>query len=91
MYKLESTAGFRKLYKKVSKHIKFNKVIFDEIVEKLLQGEELDTKYKNHKLKGGMYGMSECHLAPDLLLVYRIDDDVLTLTLVKIGSHSEIF
>ncbi len=66
-------------------------MLLDEIVEKLLRGEELDAKYKNHKLRGNMYGMNECHIAPDLLLVYRIDNDVLTLTLVKIGSHSEIF
>ncbi|MCH9740981.1 MAG: type II toxin-antitoxin system YafQ family toxin [Epsilonproteobacteria bacterium] len=59
------------------------------MVYKLLNGEELETKYKDHQLKGNLKEFRECHVKPDLLLMYRINDDVLEL--VDIGSHSELF
>lgn len=60
-----------------------------EVVYTLLNAQELQTKYKDHALKGDFQGFRECHIKPDLLLVYRIIDN--TLELVDIGSHSDLF
>jgi mRNA interferase YafQ len=60
-----------------------------DVLFKLLNGIELEKKYKDHQLKGNMKEFRECHIKPDLLLMYGIIDDVLEL--VNIGSHNEIF
>jgi mRNA interferase YafQ len=60
-----------------------------DVLFKLLNDIELEMKYKDHQLKGNMKEFRECHIKPDLLLMYGIIDDVLEL--VNIGSHSEIF
>jgi len=58
-------------------------------IGKLLADEELPPEAKDHQLKGNWIGYRELHISGDLLLVYKITED--TLTLVRIGSHSEIF
>jgi mRNA interferase YafQ len=51
----------------------------------------LDEKYKEHGLKGKYLGFRECHIQPDWLLLYLLEDDILTLTLVETGTHSDLF
>ena len=65
--------------------------LLDEVVDLLRQGKQLDEKYRDHSLSGGFIGFRECHIQPDWLLVYLIENDILTLTLVDTGSHSDIF
>ena len=65
--------------------------LLDDVVDDLRQGKALDEKYKDHILKGDYAGFHECHIKPDWLLIYLIEDDVLTLTLVDTGSHSDLF
>lgn len=75
----------KRLYKR-------NILVQDEIapiVEKLLNQEQLDPKYKDHPLKGDYAGYRDCHIKFDLVLVYRVQDD--TLYLSRIGRHSDIF
>ncbi|WP_338010457.1 type II toxin-antitoxin system YafQ family toxin [Bifidobacterium gallicum] len=48
-------------------------------------------KYHDHNLSGNLSTFRECHIKPDWLLVYLIENDILTLTLVDTGSHSDIF
>jgi mRNA interferase YafQ len=55
----------------------------------LLCDNKLVEKYKDHQLIGKMKDFRECHIKPDLLLIYMIEDE--TLKLVDIGSHSELF
>lgn len=64
--------------------------ILDEVVDLLRKGIVLEEKYHDHALKGNLTGFRECHLQPDWLLIYLIEDDTLTLTLVDTGSHSEL-
>ena len=52
---------------------------------------KLESKHKNHELKGKLQGIRECHIKPDLLLLYQIDEENKTLFLINIGSHSELF
>ncbi|WP_279044421.1 type II toxin-antitoxin system YafQ family toxin, partial [Gemmiger formicilis] len=54
-------------------------------------GEPLPDKNRDHDLSGDWAGHRECHILPDWLLVYRIEDDVLVLTLARTGTHSDLF
>lgn len=65
--------------------------LLDEVVDSLRQGIALDPKYKDHVLKGKFIGFHECHIKSDWLLVYLVEDDILTLTLIDTGSHSDLF
>lgn len=57
----------------------------------LSRGEALPEKSKDHALTGDWIGHRECHILPDWLLIYRIEDDVLVLTLTRTGTHSDLF
>ncbi len=65
--------------------------LLDDVVDKLRQGIPLEEKYKDHGLSGNYEGFRECHIKPDWLLIYLIENDILTLTLVDTGSHSDLF
>lgn len=62
-----------------------------DIILKLGNGIPLDEKYKDHELKGDWDGFRECHIQPDWLLIYLVEDDILTLTLVDTGTHADLF
>ena len=65
--------------------------LLDDVVDTLRQGKQLDAKYRDHESNGKFKGFRECHIKPDWLLVYLIENDILTLTLVDTGTHSDIF
>lgn len=65
--------------------------LLDEVVEKLANGIQLEDKYCDHNLKGDYAGFRECHIKPDWLLVYRINDNELYLFLSRTGTHSDLF
>lgn len=89
-YKLKFTTAYKKSYKLMKKR-GLDISLLDDVVDKLRRGKELDDKYHDHGLWGNFAGFRECHIKPDWLLVYMIEDDILTLTLVDTGSHSDIF
>ncbi len=90
MYEVKYTTAFKKGYKRSIKR-GLDISILEKVIDQLRQGKELALKYKNHALKGEFIGYWECHLKPDWLLIYLIEDDILTLTLTDIGSHSDLF
>ncbi|MEI6709033.1 MAG: type II toxin-antitoxin system YafQ family toxin [Methylococcales bacterium] len=61
------------------------------VIEILANEEVLPSKYQDHVLKGNWNGYRECHIKPDVLLIYKFENDELTLTLVRTGSHSDLF
>ncbi len=63
----------------------------DAVITMLASGETLDESYHDHPLSGDYSGHRECHIAPDWLLVYYKQEDILVLTLVRTGSHSDLF
>ncbi len=69
--------------------LKIELEIFDLVIENLRNQIPLDKRFKDHSLSGTYKGCRECHIKPDVLLVYRIQNN--TLTLVRLGSHSELF
>ena len=62
-----------------------------EVVTKLANQEVLDEKYHDHALSGDFSDFRECHIKPDWLLIYAIDDEELELFLFRTGSHSDLF
>ena len=60
------------------------------LVDKLAKDIALPDKYKDHALTGDWLGHRDCHLRPDLVLIYLKTDDN-KLYLVRLGSHSEVF
>ena len=81
------TNQFKKDYKLAMKrHLDID--LLDNIIRKLASNEELPEKNKDHALTGNWIGHRECHIQPDWLLVYRIENDLLVLTLSRTGTHS---
>lgn len=89
-YGLILTGKFKKGLK-LAKKRNLNITLLDSVVKKLLQGISLEEKYKDHELKGNYKGFRECHIQVDWLLVYLLEEDILTLTLVDTGTHADLF
>lgn len=84
------TARFKKDYKQAMKrHLNID--LLDDIIRVLSRGETLPEKNKDHELTGNLVGHRECHIQADWLLIYRVEDDVLVLTLTRTGTHSDLF
>ena len=89
-YIVKTTTQFKRDYKlAVKRGLKID--LLKDIVAALAMGEKLPEKNKDHALTGNWVGHRECHILPDWLLIYRIDDDVLVLTLARTSSHSDLF
>ena len=65
--------------------------LLDDIIRKLANNEQLPEKNKDHALAENWVGHRECHILPDWLLVYRIENDLLVLTLSRTETHSDLF
>jgi len=89
MREVKFTSAFKKSYKRMKKRGK-NLTLLDDVIDDLRQGKTLPAKFRDHALKGNFNGFRECHVQPDWLLIYLIEDDILTLTLVDTGSHSDL-
>lgn len=89
-YTVKITTQFKKDYKLAMKRgLKI--ALLEDVVAALAMGESLPEKNKDHALTGNLTGYRECHIQPDWLLVYYIEDDVLVLTLTRTGTHSDLF
>lgn len=89
-YTVKPTTQFKKDYKKAMKRgLKIE--LLEKVIEMLAMGEALPERNRDHELSGNWNGHRECHIQPDWLLVYRIENDVLVLTLTRTGTHSDLF
>jgi len=89
-YEIIVTSKFKKDIKLMKKQGKDMEKMW-QIIKKLADGEMLDERYRDHSLTGNFSGYRECHIAPDWLLVYKINNSELLLLLARTGSHSELF
>lgn len=80
--------AFKRAFKKLSNADK-DKV--SAILARLANNEVLEPKYRDHALSGDLKGCRDCHIKPDLVLIYAKDKKTLELLALDIGSHSEIF
>lgn len=89
-YTVKFTAQFKKDFKLTMK--RGSKIeLLEEVITILAMGEALPEKHKDHALTGNWVGHRECHVLPDWLLIYRVEDEVLVLTLIRTGTHSDLF
>jgi mRNA interferase YafQ len=63
----------------------------DEVVKLLSEEKPLLPKHSDHPLKGNLIGYRECHIRPNWLLIYKVDKQILTLVLIRTGTHSDLF
>ena len=87
-YKISLSKKYKQSYKKLNKQ---DRELVDNIVQKLSSNETLEAKYKDHALKGSYIGFRECHIKPDLLLIYRKQENILELYLATLGNHNSVF
>ena len=89
-YTVRRTKKFRKELKKMLKRgADLDKL--ETVVNILAAGETLPPQYHDHALTGDLEGTRDCHITPDWLLLYRIENDVLVLTLTRTGTHADLF
>lgn len=89
-YTVKPTTQFKKDFKLAMKRgLKIS--LLEDVVAALAMGEPLPYKNKDHALGGDWAGHRECHIQPNWLLVYRVENDVLVLTLTRTGTHSDLF
>jgi len=90
LYKIKRSSAFKRELKTVRKR-GYNMDELNKIVDDLADGKPLDPKYRDHALVGNWKGYRECHITSDWLLIYKIEANVLILTLQRTGTHSDLF
>ncbi len=66
-----------------------NKEKIKAIISRLINEQELETKHRDHKLIGNYEGRRECHIEPDWLLIYKLEEDAIIFE--RTGSHADLF
>jgi mRNA interferase YafQ len=91
MREIRYTSRFKRDYRREQSGVLAKKIdkLLMEAVNLLAVDEALPHRYFDHELTGEWKDFRDCHLRPDLILIYRKPDDS-TLELVRLGSHSEI-
>ncbi len=89
MLEIVYSSQFKKDFKKARKLSLPNLKIIFEVISTLEQETKLDAKYKDHELIGNWSGFRECHIKPNLLLIYKTNTS--QLQLARIGTHSDLF
>lgn len=90
MLKVRYSSRFKKDFKVIVKR-GYDISLFEEVLTILREEKPLPEKYNDHSLKGDYSGHRECHITPDWLLIYKKEDDMITLSLTRTGSHSDLF
>ena len=91
MYSLKYSRRFKKDFRHWVKRPDFKLNELETLLDKLINNKSLEEKNQNHKLTGEFKNCFECHLKPDLLLIYKIDQQNKLIYLLRIGSHSDLF
>ncbi len=90
MLDLVTTTQFRKDLKRIRKR-GYDLSKLDTVIQTLLKEEPLAEKYRDHALTGDYSGFRECHVEPDWLLIYAVDQGQMILTASRTGTHSDFF
>jgi mRNA interferase YafQ len=93
MRTIEFSKAFRRDYRRISatpRHRGSIDALLEQVIALLAADDPLPVSLRDHLLAGDWSGYRECHLKPDLLLIYRKSDSE-TLRLARLGSHSELF
>lgn len=88
MKTLRRTSQFRRDVKRIQRQEKdLGKL--KEVLESLVKGEGLASKYHDHVLVGQYKGTRECHIESDWLLIYELAEN--EIVLIRTGSYSDLF
>ncbi len=90
MLTIKPTTRFQKDVKRAQRR-GYDMSLLADIIRKLASGEALPTKNRDHALSGNYAGCRECHITPDWLLIYEIEEQQLFLYLTRTGTHSDLF
>lgn len=88
-YNIKVTKSFKQELKKAKKR-GFDLRNLERVINKLADGEMLEEKYKDHELIGRYKGYRDCHIEPDWILIYKIENSMLLLILLDTGTHSDL-
>ena len=89
-YELILTRKFKKSLKLAKKRgLDLN--LLEKVITSVQNNSPLEEEYRDHELRGKYKGFRECHIAPDWLLIYMKEEDILVLTLIDTGTHSDLF
>ncbi|NGX61384.1 MAG: mRNA interferase YafQ [Chlamydiae bacterium] len=91
MLKIKASSHFKKDLKRFKHNHSGARQELDKVFELLAREEPLPEKYQDHRLSGKWNLARECHVKPDVLLIYSIDQIMKQLNLVRLGSHSDLF
>ena len=89
MLKPRYSAQFKKDFKAVVKR-GYKIPLLEEVIRLLCAEQPLPKKNRDHALTGNYAGFRECHIQPDWLLIYKPEREILTLTLTRTGTHSDL-
>ena len=90
MLTLKTTSQFRKDYK-LAKMRGYNMDVLENVLQTLLAEKPLEPQHRDHALTGNYIGFRECHIQPDWLLIYCVDNSMLVLIASRTGTHSDLF
>lgn len=90
MLKVRYSAKFKKDFKNIIRR-GYDITLFEDVVGLLREEKPLPEKCCDHQLKGEYMGHRECHISPDWLLIYKVENDMITLSLTRTGTHSDLF
>ena len=90
MLTISYSSRFKKDFKVIKKR-GYDIALLEEVLEILCAEQVLPQKYRDHALTGNFIGHRECHITPDWLLIYKIENHELLLSLTRTGTHSDLF
>lgn len=90
MLKVRYSNKFKKDFKTIIRR-GYDITLFEDVVGLLREEKPLPEKCCDHALKGEYMGHRECHISPDWLLIYKVENDMITLSLTRTGTHSDLF
>jgi len=90
MLKIRYASRFKKDYKTIVKR-EYDIRLLEEVLGILCSEQLLPPKHLDHALSGDYKGHRECHITPDWLLIYKIETNIVTLSLTRTGTHSDLF
>ncbi|MCD6011243.1 MAG: type toxin-antitoxin system mRNA interferase toxin, RelE/StbE family [Flavipsychrobacter sp.] len=90
MYQVIASNQFGKDYRKCLKR-NLDIALLDEVIIAISDNKTLPPKFKLHKLAGAYKNCWECHIRPDWLLIWKVDEKEKIIQLVRTGTHSDLF
>jgi len=90
MLKIRYSTRFKKDYKAIVKR-GYDVLLLKKVINLLVQEKVLPQQNLDHPLLGDYARHRECHITPDWLLIYKIEKDIMTLSLTRTGTHSDLF